>query len=62
MQDYEQDAIKSEIYNGLLQVDNAFFISSFEASLDKSTRNLKVKFKAETGNGEEISEVIDFVE
>lgn len=60
MQDYEQDAIKNEILKGLKQVDSSFFITSFSASLDKNTRNLKVKFTAETENGDEISEVIDY--
>lgn len=61
MQDYEQDAVKNEILKGLKQVDSSFFITSFSTSLDKSTRKLKVKFTAETDNGEEISEVIDYV-
>ena len=62
MQDYEQDAIKNEILKGLLQVDSSFFITSFSASLDKTTRKLKVEFTAETDSGEKISEVIDYVE
>ena len=61
MLDYEQDDIKSEILKGLLQVDSSFFITSFSASLDKTTRKLKVKFTAETDNGDEVSEVIDYV-
>ena len=62
MQDYLQDTIKGEILKGLKQVDSSFFISTFSASLDKKTRKLKVEFTAETDNGEEISEVIDFAE
>ena len=62
MQDYEQDTIKNEILQGLQQVDSSFFVTSFSASLDKTNRNLKIEFTAETDSGEKVSEVIDYAE
>ena len=60
MQKYEDDVIKNEIFQGLLQVDSSFFMTSFDLSIDKQTRKTKIKFEAETDNGENISEVISY--
>lgn len=60
MQSYEEDVIKNEIFQGLLQVDSSFFMTSFDLSIDKQTRALKAKFEAETDKGEKISEVINY--
>ena len=55
-----EDLIKSEILNGLLQVDDTFAIVDFYTYFDPQTRKLKCSFVAQTESGEEISEVIQY--
>lgn len=60
MPTYDDEVIKNEILQGLLQVDSSFFITSFEIDVDKATRHAKIKFTAETESGEQVSEVITY--
>lgn len=55
-----EDLIKSEILNGLSQIDETFIIIDFFAELDPQTRKLKCSFVAQAENGEEVSEVIEY--
>ena len=57
---YQSDLILSEILDGLKQVDDSFSVTSFDAIIDKETRNISVKFTAETESGEKVDEVIDY--
>lgn len=56
----DEETIKNEILQGLLQVDSSFVITEFSIIHDKSTRHLSVSFIAQKGNGETISEVINY--
>ena len=51
----EDDAVKSEILGGLMQLSPDYVITNFEAEHDSKTRNLKVSFKAESANGEVVN-------
>lgn len=56
----DEDVIRSEILQGLLQVDDTFVITEFVADHDKPTRHLTVSFKAQNAKGETVSEVISY--
>lgn len=45
------DVIRSEIEEGLSQVDSSFFITNFRTEHDKSNRKLNVSFSAQNNNG-----------
>lgn len=49
-----EDEVKAEILDGLLQIDESFVLTEFNMQLDSSTRQLAVKFVAETSEGEAI--------
>ena len=51
----EDDTVKSEILDGLMQLSPDYVITNFEAEHDSKTRNLKVSFKAESANGEVVN-------
>ena len=51
----EEDHIKSEILQGLLQLDSSFVMTDFSMSFDNASRHLAVTFTAENKNGEVIS-------
>lgn len=57
---YNEDEVKNEILEGLLQVDSSFIITSFTAEIDKKTRHAKMYFTAETDNGDKVSEVVSY--
>lgn len=48
------EIIKNEILQGLLQVDSSFFIDSFSCEVDKETRKLKVQFTAKNDKGDTV--------
>lgn len=52
-----EDIIKSEILQGLIQVDETFMINSFDFAYDSKTRTINVAFVATTAKGEEVSGV-----
>lgn len=55
----DNDIIKSEIQDGITQVDENLVIDDFESEYDKKTRKLKLKFtviNSETGETAEIEE------
>ena len=56
----DEEIVKSEILEGLLQVDNSFILTDFSMSLDDNTRKLKVSFKATNADGETIETSTDF--
>ena len=56
----DNDIIKNEILQGLLQVDSSFVITDFFTKYDSATRQLSVSFVARKSDGEEISEVISY--
>ena len=57
MQMYE-DVIKSEILQGLLQVDKTFMLTAYSYVYDSATRTIKVAFSATNAKNEEVSEVV----
>jgi hypothetical protein len=59
-QGYEEDLIKSEILQGLSQVDDTFFMTSCVTDIQKDTRTAHINFTAETDSGQQISEVITY--
>ena len=56
----DEDIIRNEILQGLLQVDSSFVITDFFSDIDKTTRKLSVSFVAQTDKGEMVSEVISY--
>lgn len=48
------NVIKSEIEDGVEQVDNTLTVDSFQCEYDKEKRNLKVKFTAKNSSGETV--------
>ena len=46
----EDDTVKSEILDGLLQIDNTFVITDFSTERNAETRKLDVKFTASTAD------------
>ena len=57
-----EDLIKSEILHGLQQVDETFAITSIFFDYDPKARTLKCSFTANTLDGEEVSEVVNYAE
>lgn len=53
----DEEVIKNEVFQGLLQVDNSFFMTDFSVELDAETRKLKIYFSAVNDNGEELKGV-----
>lgn len=54
------EIIKSEILQGLSQVDSSFYFTYFESLYDKETRKLKVFWKAKNADDDEVSGVNDY--
>lgn len=48
----DENVIKSEIEQGIAQVDPTLIISEFACDYDKQTRSLRVFFTAKTSDGE----------
>lgn len=53
----DEETIKNEVLQGLLQVDGSFFMTEFDMSLNTKERNLEVTFTAQNENGNEVSGV-----
>lgn len=49
-----EEIVKNEILQGLLQVDSSFFIENFETSFESKTRKLNVYFTAKNSNNETV--------
>ena len=56
----DEEIIRNEIQQGLIQVDSSFVMTSFEMNMDAQTRTLKILFTAKNENGEEISGVTEY--
>lgn len=54
----DEEIVKSEILDGLMQINSSFIITEFEMSTDSATRKLTVKFKAETAEGEVLKQEV----
>ena len=50
----DEEVIKNEVFQGLLQVDSSFFMTDFSVEIDAETRKLKIYFSAVNDNGEEV--------
>lgn len=51
----EDDNVKSEILDGLLQIDDTFVITDFSTERNAETRKLDVKFTASTADEETVT-------
>ena len=51
----EDDAVKSEILGGIMQLDNTFAITEFNTERNAETRKLDVKFTATTADNEAVT-------
>lgn len=51
----DEENVKGEILQGLLQVDSSFVMTNFSMSFNNATRHLAVTFTAENKNGEVVS-------
>lgn len=49
-----EEIVKNEILQGLLQVDSSFFVENFETSFESKTRKLNVYFTAKNSNNETV--------
>lgn len=56
----DEDLIRSEILQGLLQVDDTFVITNIAIDHNRATRHLVVSFEAQNEKGETVSEVINY--
>lgn len=56
----DEDIVRSELQQGLSQVDNSFIITFFEMDLNKLTRKLKVSFTAQNNTSEQVSGVLNY--
>ena len=54
----DEEIVKSEILDALMQIDNSFVITEFEMSTDTAIRKLLIKFKAETSEGEVLEQEV----
>lgn len=50
----DENVIKSEIEQGIAQVDSSLTIERFECKLDTKTRKLTVRFTAKSQNNETV--------
>ena len=50
----DENVIKSEIEQGIAQVDDTLTIDDFSCNVDKEKRHLKVFFTAKNPNGETV--------
>ena len=53
----EEEMIKNEVFQGLLQVDSSFAMTEFSAELDRNTRHINIHFTAVNSGGEEVEGV-----
>lgn len=56
----EDEAIKREILDGILQVDDSFFLYDFSTSYNNKTRKKTAKFKANNSKNEIISTEVSY--
>lgn len=56
----DEDVIKNEIYQGLLQVDDTFEITNFSCEFDRVKRKLIISFIATNAAGRTIDTTVDF--
>lgn len=54
----EEETVKSEILDGLLQIDDSFIITDFKMSVDNTTRKLNVSFTATNEEGEVLEQTV----
>lgn len=53
----DEEMMKNEVFQGLLQVDNSFALTKFSTELDKETRKVVIHFTAVNGGGKEVEGV-----
>lgn len=51
----DDDIVKSELLDGLLQIDNTFAITDFDTERNVETRKLDVKFTATTADQKKVT-------
>lgn len=51
----DEEIVKSNILNGLLQIDPSFMFTAFNMSADKATRKLNVSFTATNAENETVN-------
>lgn len=56
----EDEIIKNEILDGLLQVDETFSIDQFAVEFDSESRKLKVSFTASNESGATVSTEVEY--
>lgn len=56
----DKELIKSELLQGLLQVDSSFSITEFFADFDAETRKLSITLTAQKDDGEEVKVVKEY--
>ena len=53
----DEEMLKNEVFQGLLQVDSSFAMTEFSAELDRNTRHIIIHFTAVNSGGEEVEGV-----
>lgn len=56
----DEDIVRTEIQNGLSQVDSTFAITDFSCHFDPETRKLTVLFTAKNDNGEIVEDSVEW--
>lgn len=56
----QEEIIKNEIYQGLLQVDDTFEMTDFSCVFDKTKRKLTISFSATNSAGTTIGTTVDY--
>lgn len=50
----DEETVRSELEQGLLQIDSSLVLTDFSMDFDSKNRTLSVKFTAENGDGESV--------
>lgn len=56
----DEEIVKSELLDGLIQIDPTFVLTDFRMDVDPVTREMTVSFKAETADGQSVSVRTDY--
>lgn len=51
----DEEIVKSNILEGILQIDSSFMLTSFDMNIDKATRKLNVSFTATNAQNETVN-------
>lgn len=56
----DEEIVRNEVQQGLLQVDSSFVLTSFTVELDKLARKLQISFTAVNAGNEVVSGAVEY--